>query len=238
MTMSPSTSPASVPPDLATPLPRVVVHGTLADLNSAVVFLALQTRLGSPRKLKLSRGPSLVSGHYCQMPGVIIAFRKRTVAVATSHETVIHAHAIGGRMIRYEARAHSVTTFNVGGAGIKASFRVWTTAMCGPIKTTSLSAELAESSYGQLAYSSCAKWCTPVSQSGKLVCNHCDRRFRNEADLWRHGRVPFKVKSLQRRFPKTPLFRGCPPQHLSQGSIASIAGARSAERAVQRCFLR
>ena len=235
MTMSPAGgSPAAVPLDVCNPEPRIVLEkGRTLRIKDAEVVQILSRMLGC-RSLKKTARASIGRRRYKEWPGAVVAFNRNKVAVAAAQFTVVHVMPLGGRMVRCELPGNSIKTIDVGGAGLRISINVWTNGMCGPIRTVNPAAELAESQFGQLAISNTQVWCAPLSQTGKLVCKRCGRRFITEGQLWAHGEVPSDVQKLSLRLPRVALFRGPPPRRLDQGSIANPMAAANAERLIHK----
>ena len=238
MTMSPSTSPTFVP-TTSIPVPKVCVGGTQHRApNSTSVLRALASMISFKGKLKKTKKASIGRGKYKQWQGVTVAYYKKCIAIAATHETILHARACGGGMVCVTVPARTMKKVVVGGIGLKINVVVWTSAMCGPIKTTSVHSELLESRYGQLAVDKTENWCTPVSSTGKFVCNACGRQFTNEHELWHHGTVPAPVVRLKGRFPPQPLRRGPPPHYYAQGSIANPRAAKFAQEYIKNKLVR
>ena len=213
MTMSPATSPVHMPATAAA-VPQIVTPTSeVCTFDVAIAIRTLAVALGVPEdRLKRTTRSSIGNRRYKVWTGAVVAVQAQTMAVVTSHAAILHAFASGGQMVRVEVPAQQVRVVDVGGVGIKVSVKVWTSAMCGPIRTSSPAAELAESRFGQLAVNKQGTWCTPISPSGKLICNRCGHRFLNSADLWAHGSVPARPVSLRYRLPHAPMMRG-PPHH-------------------------
>lgn len=236
--MSPRGSSPFEVPKCCDPVSQVQVGtGAWHKLTSDAVLAELARLVQSPQKLKRTRRNSIGRARYKIWPGAVVAYYKNWLAVATSHFTILHAQPNGGGMLCRNLAAQRAVAIDIGGAGLKVSVNVWTSAMCGPIRTENPSDELARSRYPQLAVSQNKKWCAPLTLSGKFVCQNCLLRFPSEQALWQHGKVPATAKRLKLRLPVNALLRGPPPKTLAQGSIANPRGARVAEQAVYRLML-
>jgi len=238
MTMSPrGQSPFEVP-ELCAPVTQVRLgQNALHPLHSDAVLNELARLVGSSRTLKKTERTSIGRARYKVWPGAIVAFYNNCLAVATTHHAILHAQPNGGGMFRREIQAQAVLAMPIGGAGIKVSVNVWTSAMCGPIRTSNPADVLAETPFSQLAISQDEKWCAPLTISGKLVCHRCNLRFSSGSSLWLHGKVPATSRRLKKRLPAQPLLRGPPPRHFAQGSIANPRAARMVEVELSRLLL-